>query len=146
MNWPTCHARTRSQPPRLFRLGMKLMQGFTIKGRQFEGATVADGEVVLLGESEVCEFFNNTMIPNPMHVRGLQFRVLSRRYADALAAGQLAAGIVDSGLHDTVLVLPGERVRSALTFTDFPGLYPYHCHNMEHEDNGMMRYYEVHKV
>ncbi len=57
---------------------MKLMQGFTIKGRQFEGATVADGEVVLLGESEVCEFFNNTMIPNPMHVRGLQFRVLSR--------------------------------------------------------------------
>ena len=81
-----------------------------------------------------------------MHVRGLQFRVLSRRYADALAAGQLAAGIVDSGLHDTVLVLPGERVRIALTFTDFPGLYPYHCHNMEHEDNGMMRYYEVHKV
>jgi FtsP/CotA-like multicopper oxidase with cupredoxin domain len=55
------------------------------------------------------------------------------------------AGIVDSGLHDTVLVLPGERVRIAMTFKDFEGLYLYHCHNMEHEDNGMMRYYEVRK-
>ncbi|WP_421910537.1 multicopper oxidase family protein [Marinobacter sp.] len=136
----------KTTAPRLFRLGMKMMQGFTINGRQFEGATVADGEAVSLGESAVWEFFNDTMMPHPMHVHGLQFRVLSRHYADARSAGQLAAGIVDSGLHDTVLVLPGERVRIALTFTDFPGLYPYHCHNMEHEDNGMMRYYEVRKV
>ena len=50
---------------------------------------------------------------------------------------------MDAGLHDTVLVLPGERVRVALTFNDFKGLYVYHCHNMEHEDNGMMRYYRV---
>jgi len=106
---------------------MKLMQGFTIKGRQFEGATVADGEVVSLGDTEVWEFFNDTMMSHPMHVHGLQFRVLSRQYADARSAGQLAAGIVDPGLHDTVLVLPGERVRIALTFTDFPELYPYHC-------------------
>ena len=130
---------------RPFRLSMKMMRGFAINGRQFEGATVADDEVVSLGASELWEFFNDTMMPHPMHVHGLQFQVVSRRNANAQTAGQLQAGIIDSGLHDTVLVLPGERVRIALTFKDFIGLYPYHCHNMEHEDNGMMRYYEVRK-
>jgi len=55
----------------------------------------------------------------------------------------VGARLVDAGLHETVLVLPGERVRIALTFSDFEGLYLYHCHNMAHEDNGMMRYYRV---
>jgi FtsP/CotA-like multicopper oxidase with cupredoxin domain len=124
---------------------MKMMRGFAINDRQFEGVTVADDEVVSLGATEVWEFFNDTTMPHPMHVHGLQFRVVSRKNADARSARQLMAGIVDSGLHDTVLVLPGERVRIAMTFKDFEGLYLYHCHNMEHEDNGMMRYYEVRK-
>jgi FtsP/CotA-like multicopper oxidase with cupredoxin domain len=42
-----------------------------------------------------------------------------------------------------VLVTPGERVRILLRFTDFEGLYMYHCHNLEHEDMGMMRNYRV---
>jgi FtsP/CotA-like multicopper oxidase with cupredoxin domain len=130
---------------RHFRLSMKMMSGFAINDRQFEGATVADDEVVSLGATEIWEFFNDTMMPHPMHVHGLQFQVVSRRNANARPARQLKAGIVDSGVHDTVLVLPGERVRIALTFKDFKGLYLYHCHNMEHEDNGMMRYYEVRK-
>ncbi|WP_292276762.1 multicopper oxidase family protein [Marinobacter sp.] len=130
---------------RPFRLSMKMMQGFGINDRQFEGATVADDEVVSLGATEIWEFFNDTMMPHPMHVHGLQFMVISRRNASARFAQQFQAGIVDTGLHDTVLVLPGERVRISLTFKDFKGLYLYHCHNMEHEDNGMMRYYEVRK-
>lgn len=133
---------TRIRP---FRLSMKMMQGFAINDRQFEGATVADDEVVSLGATEIWEFFNDTMMPHPMHVHGLQFTVISRRNVNAGGARQLQAGIVDSGLHDTVLVMPGQRVRIALTFKDFKGLYLYHCHNMEHEDNGMMRYYEVRK-
>jgi plastocyanin len=28
-------------------------------------------------------------------------------------------------------------------FEDFTGEYVYHCHNLEHEDMGMMRNYEV---
>jgi len=130
---------------RRFRLSMKMMRGFAINDRQFEGATVADDEIVSLGATEIWEFFNDTMMPHPMHVHGLQFMVVSRRNANVHSARQLKAGIVDSGLHDTVLVLPGERVRIALTFKDFKGLYLYHCHNMEHEDNGMMRYYKVRK-
>lgn len=134
----------RDTPVRRFALGMVMMRGFTINGRRFEGATVADDEVVRLGNTEVWEFFNDSMMPHPMHVHGLQFTVVGRRQAGGRRGwGGLEDGLVDAGRHDTVLVLPGERVRIAMTFEDFEGLYLYHCHNMEHEDNGMMRYYRV---
>lgn len=134
----------RDTPVRRFALGMVMMRGFTINGRRFEGATVADDEVVRLGDTEVWEFFNDSMMPHPMHVHGLQFTIVGRRQAGGRQGwGGLEDGLVDAGWHDTVLVLPGERVRIAMTFEDFEGLYLYHCHNMEHEDNGMMRYYRV---
>lgn len=135
---------TRTTPIRRFELGMRMMRGFFINGRQFEGATVADDEIVALGDTEIWEFVNDTMMPHPMHVHGLQFAVVERRrITDRRGWSGLDSGLVDAGLLDTVLVLPGERVRIALTFSDFEGLYIYHCHNMEHEDNGMMRYYRV---
>lgn len=141
---PVLPAVTSDTPIRRFELGMRMMRGFFINGRQFEGATVADDEVVRLGQTEIWEFVNDTMMPHPMHVHGLQFAVVERRRMnDRRGWSGLDSGLVDAGLLDTVLVLPGERVRIALTFTDFEGLYLYHCHTMEHEDNGMMRYYRV---
>lgn len=131
-------------PIRTFELTMKMMRGFAINGRQFEGAVVAQDEIVSLGHTEIWEFVNDSMMPHPMHIHGLQFAVIKREKSGGHRGWSgLDAGLVDVGLHDTVLVLPGERVRIALTFTDFEGLYIYHCHNMEHEDNGMMRYYRV---
>jgi FtsP/CotA-like multicopper oxidase with cupredoxin domain len=50
---------------------------------------------------------------------------------------------VDEGWKDTVLVMPGERVRVLRRFTTFPGLFLYHCHNLEHEDLGMMRNFSI---
>lgn len=135
---------TRDTSIRHFELDMRMMRGFFINGRQFEGAKVADDEIVTLGDTEIWEFINDSMMPHPMHVHGLQFAVVERRrMTDRRGWSDLDSGLLDAGLHDTVLVLPGERVRIALTFTDFDGLYLYHCHNMEHEDNGMMRYYRV---
>jgi len=128
-------------PVRRFELGMRMMRGFTINGRRMNGTNVADDEIVQIGTSEIWEFHNRTMMPHPMHVHGLQFGVISRQGGDA--NHDLRAGLVDEGRHDTVLVLPGERVRIALAFEDFDGLYMYHCHNMEHEDHGMMRYYRI---
>jgi FtsP/CotA-like multicopper oxidase with cupredoxin domain len=130
-----------STPVRRFELGMRMMRGFTLNGRQMNGTNVADDEIVQLGTTEIWEFHNRTMMPHPMHVHGLQFGIVGREGAEP--NHDLRAGLVDEGRHDTVLVLPGERVRIALAFEDFDGLYMYHCHNMEHEDNGMMRYYRV---
>lgn len=50
---------------------------------------------------------------------------------------------VDEGWRDTVLLMPGERVKVLLKFENYTGLYVYHCHNLEHEDAGMMRNYLV---
>jgi FtsP/CotA-like multicopper oxidase with cupredoxin domain len=32
----------------------------------------------------------------------------------------------------------GDRVRIRVTFRDFPGRTVYHCHNLDHEDLGLM--------
>jgi FtsP/CotA-like multicopper oxidase with cupredoxin domain len=50
---------------------------------------------------------------------------------------------VDEGWKDTVLLMPGERIRILVDFDDYPGMFLYHCHNLEHEDMGMMRNYFV---
>ena len=49
----------------------------------------------------------------------------------------------ESGLKDTVLVLPGERVEVVVRFQAHRGLFLMHCHNLEHEDMGMMLNFRV---
>jgi suppressor of ftsI/bilirubin oxidase len=84
-------------------------------------------------------------MPHPMHLHGFQFRVLSREGSPdqqrrlAIEPGRLAAS--DLGWKDTVLVWPGETVRIVTDFSHpFQGdqVYMIHCHNLEHEDGGMM--------
>lgn len=82
---------------------------------------------------------------HPMHIHGVQFQVVERQIADAQRAGwaTLKDGYVDEGWKDTVLVLPGERVKVLARFSAYPGRYLVHCHNLEHEDMGMMRNYVI---
>jgi len=42
-----------------------------------------------------------------------------------------------------VLILPNEQVRLQIRFSDYPGLFLYHCHLLEHEDMGMMRNFRI---
>ena len=79
----------------------------------------------------------------PIH--GVQFQVLERQIdrQNRQEYEAISAGLVDDGWKDTVLVWPGERVRLLVRFEHFAGLYLYHCHNLEHEDGGMMRNYRV---
>jgi len=86
-----------------------------------------------------------TSMPHAMHLHGFSMRVLARETSpDFLAplaldaSGRLAT---DLGVKDTVLVWPGESVRVSIDFAcAFPGPQDYllHCHNLEHEDGGMM--------
>ena len=101
---------------------------------------------VARGTTEVWLLRNyHTSMPHAMHLHGFGFEVLERETPpDAVRAlavdarGRLAA---DLGRKDTVLVWPGESVRVAIRFElPFPGpqTYMFHCHNLEHEDGGMM--------
>ncbi|HRQ63495.1 MAG TPA: multicopper oxidase domain-containing protein [Xanthomonadaceae bacterium] len=80
------------------------------------------------GEPEIWRCTNAGNQPHPMHMHGAHFRVLGR-------SGEPIAS--DAGWKDTVLVRVGETVDVALRF-DVPGLFLFHCHNLEHEDHGMM--------
>jgi FtsP/CotA-like multicopper oxidase with cupredoxin domain len=82
---------------------------------------------------------------HPIHLHGEPFEILSRSYDgdDADAYATIREGLIDSGLKDTVLVAHGETIRIAKPFHDFRGRFMYHCHNLEHEDMGMMREFEV---
>lgn len=48
----------------------------------------------------------------------------------------------ESGYKDTAMALPGEVLRIKAKF-DMKDLYVWHCHILEHEENAMMRSFEV---
>ncbi len=137
--------------PRDFILSMGMGMVWNINGRTFKMEDVAKDEIVQLGDLEVWRFTNaggrgmGMTLPHPMHIHGLQFQVLDRQIDPFMMDdwSTISEGLVDDGWHDTVLLMPGERVRVLLKFEDFSGLYLYHCHNLEHEDMGMMRNYLV---
>lgn len=141
---PAAWARHDHAPVRRVPLTFMQMQ-WLIGGRTYDLTEVAAEETVAPGSTHIWEFRNepNPMgmaMAHPLHVHGTQFRVLARSGA---AGNPLAEGISDTNATDTVLVLPGETVRVQITFSNYPGLYLYHCHILEHEDLGMMRNFRI---
>lgn len=125
-------------------LGFRHMRGF-LSGRQFEMTAVAPDERIPRDTSVAWTFEHETgmgmRMPHPMHIHSTRFRVIARERS-AEAASDVAEGFVDNGYKDTVLVFPGERVQVLMSAPE-PGLFLYHCHNLEHEDSGMMRNFRV---
>ena len=79
---------------------------------------------------------------HPFHVHNVQFYILDRDDG----GGAVPPSATESGLKDTVLVESGETVRIIAKFEDFADdviPYMYHCHNLIHEDNGMMGQFTV---
>jgi FtsP/CotA-like multicopper oxidase with cupredoxin domain len=124
---------TADTPRKTFRF-QSMMMSHTINGVTFDMHRV-DARV-RRNETEVWTFVNESDLPHPVHVHAGQFRVLSR------SGGRNRLMPWETGLKDTVLTLPGERVDVAVRFI-YPGTFLLHCHNLEHEDMGMMINYEV---
>jgi len=82
---------------------------------------------------------------HPIHLHGQQYQVLSREIEGMRQEEYKTVneGFIDTGWKDTVLVMPGEEIVIAKPFQDFKGLFLYHCHNLEHEDLGMMRQFYI---
>lgn len=119
---------------RTFRFASSMMQ-HSINGREFELERV--DVKVPLGQTERWSFINDSLVPHPVHLHATHFRVLARR------GGRNALTPPERGLKDTVLVLPGEQVDVLVRFERHRGLFLLHCHNLEHEDAGMMANVEV---
>lgn len=71
---------------------------------------------------------------HPFHIHGVKFQVISRNDNPPPEN--------EMGWKDTVMVYPAETVKVIMQFTK-PGLFMYHCHNLEHEDAGMMGQFKV---
>ncbi len=106
-------------------------------------------EFVNLGDTEIWEFTNMSGMMHPMHMHLVFFQVLDRQpnavRGDDVNRTGVATGptATEVGWKDTVQVGPFETVRVIARFEDYTGLFPYHCHILEHEDHEMMRQYEV---
>jgi FtsP/CotA-like multicopper oxidase with cupredoxin domain len=88
-------------------------------------------EIINKNELEEWKFINETDEHHPMHIHGLMFQVYSRNGNTDLLSK-------DKGWKDTVLINPNETVSILVKFVDYEGIYLFHCHNLEHEDDGMM--------
>ncbi len=124
--------------------GMGMMSGrgmmggrLTINGKRMNINRI--DEQIEAGATEVWEIANRSgmmmNMPHSMHLHDVQFQILSRN-------GQPPQPH-ELGRKDTVLLLPGEVVRIIIRFGNYKGVYMYHCHLLEHEDDGMMGQFEV---
>lgn len=108
----------------------------TINNKTFDASRV--DENVNKDTTEIWIFDNSQGTePHPMHIHGIQFQVLQRTGG----RGTLIAS--ESGWKDTVLVMPGEVVKVIAPFEANTGKFVFHCHNLEHEDDGMMLQYQL---
>jgi len=93
-----------------------------------------------LNAVEVWEMYNFTEDAHPIHIHEVQFSVVDRQPIDQGPARPPEPW--ETGLKDTVIAYPGEITRVRALF-DQAGLYVWHCHIVEHEDNEMMRPYRI---
>lgn len=106
-------------------------RGWVIGGKPFDPART--DVTTSLDAVEIWRFIADVHHPVHLHLAG--FRILSRGGRPPLAH--------DSGLKDTVSLRPGESTEVITRFDGYRGRYLFHCHNVEHEDMGMMANLEV---
>lgn len=106
-----------------------------INGKTYQSDRI--DETIDYGTTEIWEFDNSTGDePHPMHIHAVQFQVLSRK------GGRNMIFPHEKGWKDTILVAPKEKVQVIMKFEQ-KGEFVFHCHNLEHEDDGMMLNFEV---
>ncbi|WP_205769673.1 multicopper oxidase family protein [Microvirga sp. KLBC 81] len=103
-----------------------------INGRAYDMERI--DEEVRLGDVEIWEV-SGEMMAHPFHIHGVHFEVLSRNGAPP--------GPRDQGLRDTVVAQEPVELLVRFTQPAVAAPFMYHCHILEHEDNGMMGQFVV---
>ena len=102
-----------------------MMPMFTINGQVYPNVPMISAK---LGEVETWEVMSDEAIDHPFHLHGFSFQVLSREgVPEPIRAWK-----------DTVNIKGKETLRLAVRFDGFVGKWLYHCHILEHAENGMM--------
>jgi spore coat protein A len=106
-----------------------------------------------LNTTEIWTLINPTDDSHPIHLHLVRFQILDRRRFETSAymskrdlkfTGEpVPPDASEAGWKDTVRAEPGMVTRIIVRFEGYAGRYVWHCHILEHEDNEMMRPYEV---
>jgi spore coat protein A, manganese oxidase len=106
-----------------------------------------------LNSTEIWSFVNPTDDSHPIHLHLVRFQILDRQKIDNFAfvskkelrrtGPVVPPDPAEAGWKDTVRAEPGMLTRIIVPFHGFTGRYVWHCHILEHEDNEMMRPYDV---
>lgn len=117
-------------------MGARMTGMHKINGKIFDANRI--DEYVNANSIESWSFENQGTEPHPIHLHGVQFRITER-------SGGSNRGVIASemGWKDTVLLLPGEKVKILIPFGSNTGKFVFHCHNLEHEDDGMMLQFQI---
>ena len=113
---------------------VKLKSGVTM--------TVNVTETPKRGDTETWQIANFTVDAHPIHLHLVRFEVVSRTFLDGTPSSNSILPPTEEGFKDTVIAYPGEITTVKAKF-DLAGLYVWHCHIVEHEDNEMMRPFVV---
>ena len=102
---------------------------------------------------ETWSFLNLTGDAHPIHLHLVRFQVIDRRPFDLFAWSAHRKLVFtgppvppepqELGWKDTVRADAGMVTRIAMRFEGEPGRYVWHCHFLEHEDNEMMRPFDI---
>lgn len=138
---------TNQSNPRVISITRASAQ-WLLNGAPYGLYDILPNEIVPRGELQVWEFRNDTgmnIMAHPMHLHSAPFQILDRTTLPAFQTyyDTVKLGLVDEGWKDTFLIMPGQRVRILTKFPNFTGRFLYHCHNLEHEDMGMMRNFDI---
>lgn len=110
-------------------------------------------EKPVLGSTEIWTLINPTNDTHPIHLHLVRFQILDRQtYEPWLFQTKRQLHFMgppeppdpnEAGWKDTVQAHSRMVTRIIVPFEGFAGRYVWHCHILEHEDNEMMRPYEV---
>jgi spore coat protein A len=107
----------------------------------------------VLNSTEIWTLVNVTEDSHPIHLHLVRFQILDRRRFDVgLYETNRQLRYLgepeppephEAGWKDTVRAHGQMVTRIIIRFEGYAGRYVWHCHNLEHEDNEMMRPYDV---
>jgi len=122
---------------RKFNLGMS-MGRLTINGASMDMSVI--NEYVPIDQIEIWEITNSMMMPHNFHIHASHFQIIERNGS--------ANNVLENekGYKDTVYLPPNSSVKLLVKMSDYADdkyPYMYHCHFLEHEDNGMMGQFVV---
>jgi len=111
---------------------------WSINGEGFDPEhAIAD---IRMGEIETWRLTNHSFrerhnVTHPVHLHLVNFQILKRNGKPPAAH--------ETGWKDTVALNVGDEVLIGMRFERYKGRYLFHCHNLEHEDRGMMARFDV---